>query len=897
MPIRNLNKLFYPRSLAVIGATNDDSNPGNRVMHNLLQGQFQGPVMPVSAGNSAIAGVLCYPEIAALPLTPDMAIISGSPREIPASIAQLGKLGTRAAIVLSQTETHEENAHGLRFHDAIRDEAKPFGMRVLGPNCMGLMVPHIGLNASTGHLPAATGGVAFVSQSAAICSSVLDWARQRDIGFSHFVSLGDAIDVDVADVLDYLGSDAMTRAILLYVETVGRGRTFMSAARGASRNKPILVIKSGRVKEGQRVAMFRSRSPIGADDVYDAAIRRAGILRVFSFGELFAAVETLARARPLKGGRLAVLTNGFGMAIMAADTLVTKGGQLAELSEETLTKLDAAIGNGGYHNNPVSIATDASPETYGAAARVLIDAKEVDALMVLHAPTGTTSSVHAAEAIVNLAHKARINVLTSWMGGHTAEAGRRLFAEAGIPTYDTPTQAIDAFMHMVRFHRNQEILMETPDSKPLDFTPDTAAARRYIAEVRAEKPVEMDDPDVRAVLMTYGIPTAEIAIAHTAEEAADLSEHLGLPVSLRVLRPDTDHQSAAIETAPLEVTPHLNDRDSVKRAAQAMLTAFSLRYPDAKPLSLQLKRTPLRSYGREVRIHVTGDPVFGPVIVFGRGGVTGHLSGDQAAALPPLNMNLAHELISRTRIAASLAGSGEVPPVDMDALCLTLVKISQLIVDIPEIVELDINPLVVDDQGVLAMEHRLRIASTSAEPEQSLAIRPYPKELEEEWVLPSGRRILLRPIRPEDEPDHYEFLSRVSPEDIRMRFFGSISRLPHTEMARLTQIDYDREMAVIATAPMENGKGRETLGVVRTFTGPNNESAEYAILVRSDLKGQRLGWKLLDKMVHYCRSRGTRRIVGQVLRENRPMLDLVHDMGFTSRVVPEEDIVEVNLEL
>ncbi|MBK8909586.1 MAG: GNAT family N-acetyltransferase [Rhodospirillales bacterium] len=892
MPIRNLNKLFYPRSLAVIGASADADNPGSRVMRNLLQGQFQGPVMPVSARHVAISGVLCYPGIAKLPLTPDMAILSVSPAEVPSSLRQLGERGTRAAIVLSPTDAFAEDPHGRGFHDAIRSAAQPFGMRVLGPNCMGLMVPHIGLNASTGHLPAETGGVAFVSQSAAICSSVLDWARRRDIGFSHFVSLGDAIDIDVADVLDYLGSDAMTRAILLYVENISRGRIFMSAARGASRNKPIIVIKAGRSPEGQRVSQFRSRTPTGADDVYDAAIRRAGILRVYSFGELFAAVETLARVRPLKRDRLAILTNGYGMAIMAADTLATKGGHLAELSCDTIGKLERVVGNGGYRNNPVSIATDAPYQTYEAAARILLDAKEVDALMVLHSPTGTQSSVHAAEAIARVAKSSRINVLTSWMGGQTAEAGRQRFAAAGVPTYDTPTQAVDAFMHMVRFRRNQEILMETPDSTPLEFTPDTDLARRKIAAVLTSGPVDVDEADAGAILAAYGIPLAKTAVAATSAEAAERAEQLGFPVFLRVL---AGEDAAGLE--PPGVSSYLNDRASVRRAGKALLAAFQRQHPGASPAGLLVKRSPLRRYGREVRIHMSGDPVFGPVIVFGQGGLAGHLSGDRAVALPPLNMNLAQELISRTSIAATLAGSAEVPPADMEALCLTLVKISQLIVDLPQIVELEINPLLVDDQGVVAMEQRLRVASVSAEADRRMAIRPYPKELEEDLVLPSGQRVLLRPIRPEDEPAHYEFLSRVSPEDIRLRFFGSISRLPHTEMARLTQIDYDREMAFIATAPAGTGVGMDTLGVVRTVTDPNNETAEYAILVRSDVKGQGLGWKLLDKMVHYCRSRGTRQIVGQVLRDNFRMLSMVTGMGFKSRSILEDDIVEVTLDL
>ncbi len=891
MPIRNLDKLFYPRSLAVIGASAADGDPGTRVMHNLLAGGFEGPVMPVSRDLRAITGVLAYPEIGKLPMVPDLAVISAAADAVPGLLAEFGAFGTRAAIVLTAPLSVERLARDQAFHDAVAAAAGAFGMRVLGPNCMGLIVPHIGLNASTGHVPASTGSVAFLSQSAAMCAGVLDWAHHRDIGFAHFVSLGDAVDVDFDDVLDFLGTDAMTRAIMLYVESVRHGRAFLSAARGASRNKPLIAIKAGRVKEGQRLAAQRSRAPVGSDDVYDAAMRRAGMLRVFSFGELFAAVETLARATRLKGERLAILANGYGLAIMAADTLVTKGGRLAELSEETLARLDVVVGERGHRNNPVSLATDSLAETYGAALRALAEAPGVDALMVLHVPTATTSSTEVAEVVMRVARETRSTVLTSWMGGDTVSAARHVFNEAGIPTYDTPTQAIDAFMHMVRFRRNQEMLMETPPSTPLEFRPAVAVARQVIAEALTALPAHLSEPDTRTVLDAYGIPTADAGTADTPEAAVRLAALLGFPVSLKRLA------KGAVDACQQEQSEALNSTEAVRSVATSLLSEARRLNPVAPLAGLWVSSRPFGPRSRELKLAVTTDPVFGPVITLGPGGLTGRLVADRVVALPPLNMPLARELVHRAEISRILAGAGEIPAADVDALCLTLVKVSQLVIDLPEVVEFEITPLVADERGVLAVGYRLRVAPVEPTPERTLAIRPYPKALEEAFVLPSGRQVLLRPIRPEDEPEHYEFLSQISAEDLRYRFFGLVGRFPHAVMARYTQIDYDREMAFIATAPKPDGSGPETLGVVRTITDVNNEAAEYAILVRSDLKGQRLGWKLLDKMVRYCRGRGTGRIDGLVMRDNARMLGLVTALGFTSRLIPEQDTFEVSLDL
>ena len=530
MPIHNLRNLFHPSSVAVIGASNQEGVPGSLVMHNLLQGGFEGPIMPVNPREQAVAGVLAYPGIDSLPVTPDLAVICSPPPKVADIIGALAQRGTRAAIVMTDVPLTEKELRENPSHDAALASARAFGLRILGPNGLGVMVPGIGLNATIAHAPARPGHLAFVSQSSAITSAVLDWAREHDIGFSHVVSLGDTADTDFGDVIDYLGSEPEVRTILLYIESIRDGRAFMSAGRGASRNKPILVIKAGRGEVSQRLVAVRSGSKVGADDVYDAAIRRAGMLRVESFAELFAAVETLARVKSLKGERLAMLTNSCVIVLIVVDALLLNGGRLADLKEEIGKNIDTVVPRGWPRTNPVTIAGAAPPDHYATAARALIDSRDVDALMVVHAPTALASSTQAAEAVIQVATETRGTVLTSWMGGEQVAPARRLFAEAGIPTYDTPTQAVDAFMHLVRFRRNREMLMQMPPSKPAEFTPATDAARLLVEDMLATGRSLIDGREAKAILAAYGIPTAKARIAESPDTAAMIAR--GLRVQL-----------------------------------------------------------------------------------------------------------------------------------------------------------------------------------------------------------------------------------------------------------------------------------------------------------------------------------------------------------------------------
>jgi acetyltransferase len=766
-------------------------------------------------------------------------------------------------------------------------------LRILGPNCVGLMVPGIELNATFAHTEIQPGSLAFVSQSGGFCTATLDWAKARGIGFSHFVSLGNCADIDFGDMLDYLGSAAETTAILLYMESIGAGeaRKFMSAARAAARNKPVLAIKAGRMVEGARAAASHTGALAGADSVYDAALRRAGILRVLDLDELFDAVETLARLQPLKGERLAILTNGGGPGVIATDTLIENGGQLARLSDETLRKLDQCLPGTWSHGNPVDMIGDADAETYVQSLRVLLDDPGVDAILVMNAPSAVAPPEAAARGIVEIVRQADRPILTSWLGGEAAGRARSVFAQAGIPTYYTPENAVRAFMHMVRYRRLQEILAEVPPSAPTDFTPAPGAARAVIEAALLQNRELLTEPEAKQVLAAYGIPVVETRVARDPDEAAALAEQIGLPVALKILSPDITHKSDVGGVAL-----GLATRDEVRSAAETMNARIAGSHPGAQLNGFTVQKMAQRPRAHELIIGMTTDSIFGPVILFGSGGTAVEVIADRAVALPPLNLSLARHLISRTRVFSLLRGYRDRPPADLAAISLALIQVSQLIVDRPEIIELDINPLFADDRGVLALDARVRVAPAGIAGPKRLAIRPYPRELEERMKLRSGLEVFVRPIRPEDQPAHMTFVAHLTPEDLRFRLLGVIRDIPPSEMARLVQIDYDREMAFIATRADERGRP-ETLAVVRTVADPDHRRAEFAVMVRSDLKRSGLGTALMKKMIAYCRSRGTEEIVGQVLADNQAMLNLIRKLGFAVRPLPQTDRCEVKLEL
>ena len=893
MSIRNLDSLFRPKSVAVVGASNRPRSIGAVTMSNLLTAGFEGPILPVNPKHRSVAGVLAYASVRELPITPDAAVICTPPQTVPTLIDDLGQRGTRGAIVLTAGLSAETGPSGRSIQDEMLEAAGRHRMRVLGPNCVGMIIPGIGLNASFSHVAALPGRIAFLSQSGALCTAALDWARARGIGFSHFVSLGNIADVDFGDVLDYLAVDPHAHAILLYIEWIRQksARKFMSAARAAARNKPVLVVKSGRFAEGARAAASHTGALAGADAVFDTAFQRAGMLRVFDIDELFEAVETLARTRRADGDRVLILTNGGGPAVTATDALVAAGGRLATLSEQTIHALNQVLPRTWSGANPVDIIGDATAERYAGALRIVLDDRGADVFLVLYAPTAIIGAEEAASAVAAVARESRRNILTCWLGGETAVRGRKILSAAGIPTYDTPESAVRALLHIVQYQRNQLTLMETPPSAPGDFSLDLATVRGIIDPALAERRELLNENESKAVLSACGVPVVETRFARDPQEAATLAEELGFPVALKIVSPQITHKSDVHG-----VTLNLESAAETRAAAESMRTRLARLRPDAELAGYSVQRMINTRDAFELIIGVSTDSVFGPVILFGHGGTAVEVIGDRAIALPPLNVALADQLIARTRISKLLSGYRDRPGVDMDAVRLLLLKISQLVVDLPEIVEMDMNPVISGPEGVLVLDARIRIARASNPGAARLAIRPYPRELEETITLRGGPSVMLRPIRPEDERAHSVFISKLSPRDLYFRFFGVVLELPHSELARLTQIDYDREMAFIAT-PSRDGVEAETYGVVRVGFDPDNRRAEFAIVVRGDLQRQGLGRALMDKVIRYCRARGTAQIVGQVMAENEDMLALARSIGFEVGPSAETNILNVALNL
>ncbi|TSD85490.1 bifunctional acetate--CoA ligase family protein/GNAT family N-acetyltransferase [Mycobacterium sp. KBS0706] len=898
MSVRNLDALFRPSSIAVIGASRRAGSVGAVVARNLFAGGFDGPVMPVNPNAQSIGSTLAYRSVAELPVTPDLAVIATPPATVPGLIAELGARGTRAAVVVTAGFGEgDSQAEGAALRQVMLDAARPHLLRVLGPNCLGLMAPHHGVNASFAHIAPLPGVIAFVSQSGAIATAVLDWATHRGIGFSHVVSLGDMADVDFGDMLDWLAADGRTRAILLYVEAVTHARKFMSAARIAARTKPVVVIKGGRTEAAARAAASHTGALAGSDAVYDAAFRRAGMLRVFDLAELFDAVETLASRLHVEGDRLAILTNGGGTGVLATEALDDAGGTMAALTAETMARLEVALPRTWSRGNPVDIIGDATGERYARALDAMLADPGKDAVLAMNCPTAVADPIDAAQAVVRSVEAAatrdgrRPPVLTCWLGEGAAAAARRLFAEHRIPSYATPGQAARAFMHLARYRRNQALLMETPPALPQDFAPDPAAARAVIAAALAEGRAMLTEPESKQVLEAYRIPVVRTcSVAADPDAAADAASGFQGPVALKVLSPDITHKSDLGG-----VRLNLEGAEQVRAAAREMLVTIGKAAPEARLLGFTVQDMARKPGAHELILGIGQDRLFGPTILFGHGGTAVEVLRDTAVALPPLNAVLARDLMARTRVWLLLQGYRARPRADLDAAAFTLVKLSQLAADLSEVVELDINPLLADEDGVVALDARIRVQPPLPPGTPRFAIRPYPQHLVQHLALRDGRTFTLRPVRPEDEPAMREMLQRSSPEDIRLRFFGPM-RLDHDFAARLTQIDYDREMALVAE---EAEDGRPVLlGTVRIVADPDNVAAEYGIMVRSDLKGQGLGYRMMTEVIAYARSRGLARISGEILRENATMLRMAEELGFKRETVPDEPgLVRVTISL
>lgn len=893
MTIRNLDAIFRARSVALIGASTRASSVGLVTAENLLAAGFGGPIMPVNPKHTEIAGLHCYAEVASLPVTPDLAVICTPPETIPGLISQLGNRGTKGAIIITAGFRELGSEEGLKLERAVLEAGRPHLMRIIGPNCVGVISTPIALNASFAPGNAVKGGVAFVAQSGAMVTTVLDWATARGIGFSHLVSLGDMADVDFGDMLDYLAGDPDTKAILLYIEAITSARKFLSAARAASRLKPVIAIKAGRHEAAAKAAASHTGALAGIDAVYDAAFRRAGILRVQTLDELFDAVETVAAAPEFSGEGLTVLTNGGGIGVLATDGLIDEGGKLTTLTPETAAKLDAVLPRTWSHSNPVDIIGDATGKRYGDALSVLLDAPETNAVLVINCPTAIASGVEAAQSVIDTVARKRRRILTNWLGSGSASEARRLFSEAHIPTFETPEDAIRGFMHLVRYRRGQDIIMEVPSSSESEFAPDIAKARAIVDEAIAARQDWLPQIAVHELLTCYGISTPRLKLAANAADAATAARELGGPVALKIASPDILHKSDVGG-----VTLGLESSDAVAQAATAMVQKLRSSVPGARLSGFIVQEMIRKPRAHELIMGMAVDRQFGPFLLFGQGGTAVEVINDKALALPPLNPSLAKELMSQTRVYRQLQGYRDRPPAALDDIAMVAVRLSQLVSDLDEVVEVDINPLLADDKGVIALDARIRVAKRETGLRSSrLAILPYPRALERTESIRGFESAVLRPIRPEDATALEDLLAKSTPGDTRLRFFAPLRKLAPRQLARMTQIDYDREMALVLMAH-SGASAPGLIGVVHLIGDPDNERAEFAILVRSDLHRRGIGRLLMTRLIEYAKARGLSEIFGHVLRENLPMLGLCKDLGLRVSLAPDKfDTVQVDLRL
>lgn len=875
MTTRNLDAVFNPKSVAIIGASKRAGSVGHVVMENVVKGDFGGEIWPVNPKYNKVAGLRCYHRIGDLPAAPDLAVIMTPPATVPGLIAELGAKGTRAAVVLTAGINDKS---GLR--QQMLDAAKPYLLRIVGPNTLGILSPDIGLDASFSHIAPRAGRLALLSQSGAIATSLIDWAVDQDIGFSHLMSLGDMADVDVGDCIDMLAMDRNTDAILMYLESVPHPRKFISAARAAARAKPVIAIKSGRHEAAAKAAATHTGALSGADRVVEAALRRAGVLRVHDLDELFLATETIARFPPLQTARVGIVTNGGGAGVLAVDQLADENSELAELSAKTIADLDAVLPATWSRANPVDIIGDAPPERYVATLNAVAADPGVDAILVMACPTALASPVAAAQAVADLVKAGTLNgkpVLACWLGEYAAREARHILQQAGVADFETPAEAARAIAFLNRWTRLQQSLKRVPASQSADTKSGQIEAREIFSRVAIEGRRMLTEAEAKAVIGAYGILVPEIGVAKD-EDAVER-------ISAQML---ADYEAVVVKLLSKEIT-HKSDVGGVvldlktsaaaRNAAREIMASVQKLRPDAKIDGFAVQPMVKRKRAHELIIGVSHDPIFGPVLLFGAGGTAVEVVDDTAIALPPLDNVLSDDLINQTRIGRLLAGYRDRPAVDRGALHAALNGASQLVVDFPCVVSLDINPLLCDENGIIALDARIeidpgRVAESGPNPD--LVIRPYPSGWEKSLILPDGTKICLRPIRPDDIKLYPAFFERTSAEDIRMRFLTPRVHFPEDALKRLTLLDYDREMAFVALV----GDEEELAGVARLAADPNHFAAEYGVLVRSDLQGRGLGWALLNQLIDYARADGIQRIEGAILRENAKMVNMCRTFGF-----------------
>jgi acetyltransferase len=897
MSTYRLQNLLSPRSVALVGASPRHGSVGRAILGNIHKAKFKGEFGLVNNHYPEIDGVVTVDSLGKLPFVPELVVITAPAAAVVGLIDEAGKHGAVGALIVSAGLGHDAGS----LADAAERAAQKYGMRLIGPNCLGIMMPSVALNASfAAHMPSA-GNLALISQSGAIAAGMVDWAAQRGVGFSGIVSIGDQLDVDIADLLDYFALDRKTRAILLYLEAIKDARKFMSAARAAARIKPVVVVKSGRMAQGAKAAATHTGALAGSDAAYDAAFRRAGMLRVSDLRELFDCAETLGRLELPPGKRLAILTNGGGIGVLAVDRLAELGGTPAALTPATRERLDAVLPPTWSGSNPVDIVGDADPARYAAALEVLLADPGNDAILVMNVQTAIAPGDDIAATVTALVSKYRQQhrdsakpVLAVWVGADQKIVD--LLSEAGVPNYPTEDDAVRGFMHLVRHREVVEALAQVPPAMPSEFAPDIDAARRIVAAALADGRRWLDPIEIKRLLEAYQIAMVPTFAAADPEQAVAHASTLfaqGATVVLKIMSRDIVHKSDVGG-----VVLNLTNTDAVRAATADILARAKALRPEARISGVIVQTMVVRPKARELILGLADDPTFGTVIVFGRGGTAVEIINDKALALPPLDLQLARDLIERTRVSRLLRAYRDVPAVEQDSVAMVLVKLAQIAADIPEIRELDINPLLADETGVLAVDARVAVGRVerkfAGSGPANFAVRPYPSQWQRHLEMKDGWRVFARPIRPEDEPLIHEFLRHVTSQDLRLRFFAPMKEFTHPFIARLTQLDYARAMAFVAFDEATH----EMIGVVRIHSDSIYQAGEYAILLRSDLKGRGLGWALMQLIIEYAKSEGLKAISGDVLQENTVMLEMCRELGFEVKTDPAaHDVCDVKLTL
>jgi len=891
-----LASFFSPRTVAVVGATDKAGSVGRTLLWNLITNPFGGTVFPVNPNHPNILGIKTYPTLKDVPEPIDLAVVVTPAPATPNVIREGVAAGVKCAIVIS-AGFKEIGQAGVELEQQVLAEAAKGGMRVIGPNCLGVMSPNSGLNATFATSMARAGSVGFISQSGALCTAVLDWSHKMSVGFSAFVSIGSMVDVDWGDLISYLGQDSRTKSIVLYMESIGDPRSFISAAREVALTKPIIVIKSGKTQAAARAAASHTGALTGSDEVLDAAFRRCGVLRVKTISELFYMAEVLAKQPRPKGPRLTIVTNAGGPGVLACDSLMSHGGELTPLSDESLAALNTLLPGHWSHNNPIDILGDADAERYGRVLDIAARDPNADGMLVILTPQAITDPTETAEALKQSARQCTKPVLASWMGGDDVAPGVSILNKAGIPTFPYPDTAAKTFSYMWRYSDNLRGIYETP-ALPEDDpgTPDRAAAERIIAHVHETGRTLLAEHEAKHLLAAYGLPVVPTKVAATVDEAVGHADGLGYPVVLKLASETITHKS---DVGGVQL--NLANADAVRAAWAAIQQSVAASAGPQHFLGVTVQPM-VPAGGYELILGCSLDPQFGPVLLVGAGGQLVEVIKDRALALPPLTTTLARRMLERTRIYQALKGVRGPKPIDLGALEQLLVRFSQLVVEQRYIKEIEINPLRVSPEGFVALDARAVLHEASVTPitAHRLAIRPYPRRYVRAATLKSGEIVTIRPIRPEDEPLMVAFHKELSDRSVYLRYFQQLkfgSRVTHERLTRICFIDYDREMALVAERRDPETGQREIIGVARLHKVHGRNEGEFSALVVDRYQRQRLGRELMGRLIEVAKAEGLSRLRADVLAENVEMQIMCGKLGITFRRTEDPQLLAADLDL